>query len=326
MGSFEGSGESLMVGDADEGFIFHILPDPTGTSAIWVAQRVPDDEVGVVANMFVIREVALHDTRNFLYSDSMVQVAKEKGWWQQGQPLDFTRIYSDGEYAHKYYSGRRVWGAFRLFGVPLPTNYTDLRYDAVYPVTAKPATAVEVRDLMAIYRDYYDGTEFDLSKGLAAGPYGNPDRWSTWMTSLQGSWERSIGLFRTMAIKDVRKVQWELEDEGVSEVLKLDNANYVGAGDLDSASDKLASKILKKSWELPDHLIFKYADGFLNDGEPLGYPDWWLKQVGYEQGPPPVPHECADDAVEKCTGACPPRGFATCAAKCVSICDTQSVV
>lgn len=396
--SFEGSGESLMVGDADEGFIFHILPDPTGTSAIWVAQRVPDDEVGVVANMFVIREVALHDTRNFLYSDSMVQVAKEKGWWQQGQPLDFTRIYSDGEYAHKYYSGRRVWGAFRLFGVPLPTNYTDLRYDAVYPVTAKPATAVEVRDLMAIYRDYYDGTEFDLSKGLAAGPYGNPDRWSTWMTSLQGSWERSIGLFRTtsinivqckrygqgtvmwyaphsagasvflpvfarstavpasyktadpntlsresaywahryvfnvakirydMAIKDVRKVQWELEDEGVSEVLKLDNANYVGAGDLDRASDKLASKILKKSWELPDHLIFKYADGFLKDGEPLGYPDWWLKQVGYEQGPPPVPHECADDAVEKCTGACPPRGFATCAAKCVSICDTQAVV
>jgi len=198
VGSFEGSAESLMVGDPQEVFIFHILPDPAGTGAIWTAQRVPDEHVAVVSNMFVIREIDFEDTHNFLYSDSVKTVAEAKGWWKQGQPLDFTKTYSDGEYAQKFYSGRRMWGAFQKFGVTnFPDNYTDLRVTPVYPVTAKPASPVQLRDLFSIHRYYYEGTKHDMTKGVAAGPWGDPDRFATTSNIVKGGWERSISIYRT---------------------------------------------------------------------------------------------------------------------------------
>ena len=90
-------GESLLVGDSTEAWIFHILrQDPAkshlfitanlfpssppsaaltpysdgGQGAIWCAQRVEDDEFVVVANMMVIRNVDLTD----------VQVNAFRGW------------------------------------------------------------------------------------------------------------------------------------------------------------------------------------------------------------------------------------------------------
>jgi dipeptidase len=104
-GQFEGTAESLAVSDPNEAWIFHVLPDPSGTSCIWAAQRIPDDGFAVLANMFVIRQVDPDDEENFLMSRSVHQVARDYDWWKpEDGLLDFTRIYSDGEYAHKFYS------------------------------------------------------------------------------------------------------------------------------------------------------------------------------------------------------------------------------
>ncbi len=198
---FEGSAESLMVTDPNEGWIFHILPDPTGESAIWAAVRVPDDHVGVVANAFMIRELNA-SSPDVLFSDSVHTVALSKGWWKASDgPLDFTKVYSDGEYAHKYYSGRRVWAAYHMLAPSLnfSPEYDEWRKSKPYPATAKPDAKVDVAKLASVMRSYYQGTQFDQTVGLAGGPFGTPDHvvGVSATGKVKGNWERTIGLFRT---------------------------------------------------------------------------------------------------------------------------------
>jgi dipeptidase len=226
-GEFEGTAESLAVTDPREAWMFHILPDPTGKSAIWAAERVDDDKFAVIANMFVIRMVDPEDTDRFLMSDSVHQVAIDYGWWTSVEKdglLDFTKIYSDGEYAHKYYSGRRMWASYRLAApsLALPSDYTDLQSEPVYPFAAVPDKPLSQRDLFRFHRDTLRGTQFDLSAegNLAGGAFGSPDRWKAGpneATKVEGNWERAIGLYRTSDTYVVQSKEYPQQRQQLSE-------------------------------------------------------------------------------------------------------------
>ncbi|GAH48830.1 unnamed protein product, partial [marine sediment metagenome] len=70
-----------------------------------------------------------------------------------------------------------------------------------YPFTVKPDKKLSVQDLIIIKRDHYEGTEFDLTKGIAAGPFGCPNRYPTPSKVKPEDrkdlrWERAISMFR----------------------------------------------------------------------------------------------------------------------------------
>jgi dipeptidase len=198
-------GEALTVIDKNEAWMFHIIPDDTGTSAVWVAQRVPDDHISAVANSFVIREV-VRDHPDFLYSKNLWSVAEKMGWWDESQGnLNFLKTYAPQRY-HPNYSNRRVWRVLSLAN-PDANLPADTNADADdYPFSIKVADdrKFSVEDMMHLQRDHYEGTQYSTAQGIAAGPYGDPNRFDIWASGNMTVWEanegefpRTISLFRT---------------------------------------------------------------------------------------------------------------------------------
>ncbi len=198
-------GEALTVIDKTEAWVFHVLPDDTGTSAVWAAQRVEDDHVTIVGNQFIIREIDPHSDY-FMYSSNLWEVAERQGFWKKSDgKLDFLMTYAHVT-PHKspYASATRIW---RIFNIVAPytkiSPYTD-DYASDYPFSVKAEKPLTPQDLMQMQRDHYEGTEFDLTKGVASGPYGDPNRFDpapvdnmTIAQLHQGMYPRSISMFRT---------------------------------------------------------------------------------------------------------------------------------
>lgn len=194
------SGESFSIADKDEAWIMEMIgTGQGGHGAIWVAQRIPDGMICAHANMSRIGEFPLQDPENCLYSKNVVSFAIEKGYYNpKGGPFNFSLVYNPPTEEQVKYSARRVWSIFRRAAPSLdlsPDFSSSVKNTRPYPLWIKPDRKLSVRDVMALHRDHYEGTPFDMTKNLTAGPFGAPDRWRpiTWKVDGKNySWERPI--------------------------------------------------------------------------------------------------------------------------------------
>lgn len=201
-------GETLIVGDKNEVWVFEVCgggmlwePGSGKPGAHWAAQRIPDDEMFVGANRSRIGVIDFTDKENFMYSTDITQLSKEMGWWSEGEDFNYAKLFNPEPYGSPFYAARREWRVFSLVA-PSQEFPTLDRYEQ-YPFSVKPDQKLAVKDLMDIYSDHYEGTPYDLTKGLAAGPFGNPTRWGVKGDQKPGTigedrhdWERAIALYR----------------------------------------------------------------------------------------------------------------------------------
>jgi dipeptidase len=159
-------GECFTFADSKEVWHFEIHgPGKAKKGAVWAAQRVPDDEIGVSANAGRIRQIDLANADYFMASANVTSLAEEMGYWSQagGRPFEFCYAYNPDSRT-SLYCRRREWRVLSLLAPSLRLNPESENY----PFSVKPDKKVGIADVLAIFRDTYGGTEFDMTRTLTA--------------------------------------------------------------------------------------------------------------------------------------------------------------
>jgi len=203
---YRSTGESISIADREEAWILEIIgPGKGGQGAIWVAVRVPDGTISCHANKARIGAFPTDDPENCLYSPQVVTFAIEKGYYdpESGEPFLFCEAYCPSTPKNKRYADARVWSILRRAA---PSKNLSADYHRAvdgaepYPLWIEPDKKLGVGDVFALMRDHFEGTAFDMTRGIDAGPHGTPNRWRPihWkVDDVEYAWERPVSTQQT---------------------------------------------------------------------------------------------------------------------------------
>jgi dipeptidase len=187
---YSDKGYTLVIADTKNAYNFEISPIKDSNKAAFVIKKIENGKVFVAANLYKIREIN-KDDKNIIYSKNLLQFFKNNS-------LDWRKLVSEGEYYHPYNSLRRIWRVYSIINEDIKLNpYLKSFLSKDYPYSIKPKSKISKKDIFNIFRDHFENTQFDLTKKLAAGPFGNPHRYlSKYDKELIGAWERSICFYK----------------------------------------------------------------------------------------------------------------------------------
>ncbi len=151
------SGRTYVICDPNEGWLFCAV-----NGKHWLAKRVADSEIAMVANTYTVREVDISDGANVLASDDIVEYARVRGWYdpQENGPFDFAEVYANpGSAVHPSNLNRHRSGLNYVTATPISIG-------AELPFSITPRSKASAATLMQVLR--HDNTS--KQAGPADGP------------------------------------------------------------------------------------------------------------------------------------------------------------
>jgi dipeptidase len=176
---YNASGRCLHIVGPDEAWQLQMVRGKQ-----YVARRVRDDEVAIVANTYSIREVDMKDREHFICSPKLIDYAIERGWYDpsSGKPFDFAAAYADPQSHTDPRNTDRQWDMARLLNKEFPVSWRDAR-SGVMPVSVKPDHKLTLKDVMEVVRDHYEGTALDSTDHYRIVPHSGHERTICWNAS-----------------------------------------------------------------------------------------------------------------------------------------------
>lgn len=190
-------GESFSLCDPNEVWIYEIIDKGSEKGAVWVARRVPEGYVCGHANQARITTFPLEQRKSHksitnlkyiddpevecVYSADVITFARKQGWFTgKDEEFSFADTYNPLTFSGARACDARVYAMFNRIapGMQRYEAYAmgDLTAERL-PLWVKPDHKIDVKEVMALMRDHFEGTPMDMTQDPGAGPFHCPYRW-----------------------------------------------------------------------------------------------------------------------------------------------------
>lgn len=174
--------ECLTIADPDKVWILELFsvgkgwtPESGKPGVIWAAQRLADEDVAIIPNWSIIKEIDLSQPDKFKASSNYMSEAIERGWYspKSGKPFIWQKAYAP---IAREWATNRFWlfaNTFKPSEAKIPSRKTADAYGMLdqytqfvedldlYPTSFTPDKKVSVRDIMDFQRSTFTGTIYD---------------------------------------------------------------------------------------------------------------------------------------------------------------------